>query len=64
LAHHCNERGRNNYLYPRLSNFVNRREPVFQFSCTAERFAEDHLRRSAGMFVVKQRVGGADEVIE
>jgi len=35
-----------------------------QFSRTAERFAEDHLRRSAGMFVVKQRVGGADEVIE
>jgi hypothetical protein len=22
LAHHCNEHGRNNYFYPRLSNFV------------------------------------------
>jgi len=31
---------------------------------TAERFVENHLRRSAGMFVVKQRVGRADEVIE
>jgi hypothetical protein len=49
---------------PSLIEFCKSPRTCFQFSRTAERFAEDHLRRSAGMFVVKQRVGGADEVIE